>query len=199
MELLIYVVVFVVLGGILYLLDERYGVEKYKAWWKFTHKDPLPEGSLVGFVCGRRTKDRIFPAACVVLVTCFVLRYLGEHDVIALLLKGTFLMFPGLLIGFLIAALVRKNPTFSPTVEVVLNTFDNVENGKVGINDVVSGIATEAKNIRGKVVDALHSASDSHTAPEVQQTSPKKEDQVPVVREKGKSFTQALHDYKSRG
>lgn len=196
MDLLMYAIVFVIVGGLLYLLDEKYGVEKYKAWWKFTHKDPLPEGSLVGFICGQRTKDRIFPAACVVLVTCFVLRYLGEHDVISLLLKGTLLMFPGLLVGFLFAGLMRKNRKFNPKVEAVLNAFDKVEEGEVGIDDVVRNVTTEAQNIKGKVVSVLHGVGDSNTTPESQPTPPKKEEKTP---DRAKGFNEALKDFRSRG
>lgn len=200
-ELLIYFSVFVILGGVFSLLDEKYGVEKYNAWWKFTHKDPLPEGNLLGFICGRNTGERVFPAGIITVLTCIVLRYLGEHDIISLLIKGSFLMMPGLLIGFALAGLIRKNPKFSPKVEAVFKAIDRVEDGKVDIKDVVRDVATEAREIGGKVVDAVTGGDEKNTPPVQKSPPPPKEikEGVKPSRPKGKPFGQALDDFKSRG
>lgn len=199
-ELLMYFGVFVIVGGILSLLDEKYGVEKYNAWWKFTHKEPLPEGNLLGFICGRNTGERVFPAGVITVIICFFLRYLGEHDLISLLIKGSFLMMPGLLIGFALAGLIRKNPKFSPKVEAVFKAIDRVEDGKVDIKDVVRDVATEAREFGEKVVDSVTRGSDSHATP-IQKSPPPQDETKEVVKPsqpKGKSFGEALQAFKSR-
>ncbi len=200
-ELLLYFGVFVIIGGVFYFLDEKYGVEKYKSWWKFTHKDPLPEGEVLGFICGRNTGERVFPASIITLLICFVLHYLGEHDFISLLIKGSFLMMPGLLIGFALAGLIRKNPKFSPKVEAVFKAIDRVEDGKVDIKDVVRDVATEAREFGEKVVDSVTRGSDSKATPIQKSPSPQEETEAVMKpsQPKEKSFGEALKAFKSRG
>lgn len=110
-------------------------------------------------------------------------------------------MMPGLLIGFALAGLIRKNPKFSPKVEAVFKAIDRVEDGKVDIKDVVRDVATEAREFGEKVVDSVTRGSDSKATPIQKSPSPQEETEAVMKpsQPKEKSFGEALKAFKSRG
>ena len=196
-ELLMYLIVFIIVGGVLYFFDEKYGVSLYTSWWKFTHKEPLSEESITGFICGRLTRERVFPALAVTALVCFLLSHLGEHDFVTLALKGFFLIFPGLLLGFALAGLIRKNPKFNPKVEAVLNAVDRVERGEVNVSEVIKDVASNVRDMGEKAVDAVTSVvQPPHAEPAKKDVLVKQVEET--TKPPTKKFGEALSDFKKR-
>lgn len=134
MDILLYVMVFVVLGVLTYFADRRYGERLYRWCWNLSHKDPLPADAERGFIVGRKNRERITPAVILTLASMFALHYLGEHDVVTVVLKGALLMFPGYMIGFFITGLAMREGKPTRTVaDKVFKVMDDIEEGKMSI------------------------------------------------------------------
>ncbi len=49
-------------GAAWYVMDRTFGVKLYRRYYNFTHKDPLPEGEVKGFIYNRTTRAKSFAA-----------------------------------------------------------------------------------------------------------------------------------------
>ncbi len=49
-------------GAAWYVMDRTFGVKLYRRYYDFTHKDPLPEEEVRGFIFNRSTRDKSFAA-----------------------------------------------------------------------------------------------------------------------------------------
>lgn len=57
-----WMIFFVLLGAFWYVIDRHYGVKWYRRWFRLTHKEPLPEDVVAGFVYNRRTRHKALMA-----------------------------------------------------------------------------------------------------------------------------------------
>ncbi len=196
METGLFVGVFVLIGMGFHFLDEKRGVKWYAKYWGWTHKDPLPEGRVLGFICGRRTAERAMPAIVIVVIACLVRYVLGAHDIGLLLLKAVFLMFPSLLIGFALAGLLRKNPMQNSKVSAAMSAVDKLEAGEVNLKDVAKDIAAEALSYGAQAAEKVREAAGGKVVKPAA-SQPVEQPPVQPVPVK-KNFRDALDDYSKR-
>jgi hypothetical protein len=197
MELTLYALIFAFLGFIAYFVDMKYGTRPYTWWWNFTHKDKLPEGVIVGFLCGRPAKDRIVPALILTIISCFLLHTLGDHDVVVLLLKGMFLIFPGFFVGFMLAGMLARNPKLSPRVDSVFKTIDEIEKGKTTLGAVATTLAHEAKE-RGEKALAQVSKEISSRTTEANSPPPAQVQQPEPPKRPRPTLAESLNEFRNR-
>lgn len=202
MEIALYALVFVAVGVVMYFVDRHWGTSFYRWGWNLWHKLPLSPELERGFIVGCTTRERVMPAIVLTVISCLVLHRLGEHDAVTLLLKGAILMFPGILIGFLLTGLAMREGKTRTMVDKVFETMDRVEKGEVGLGDVAESALGQAGALGQRVVEATkQKVAGMVKAPaESPVVEPAKQPEEPTaapVKPK-RSFNDALSDYSKR-
>ena len=106
--IIFWMVVFVMLGAFWYIVDRLHGVRWYRRWYKLTHRDPLPQNVVVGFVYNRRSRHKVVMAAVVSTVQTFVALTSLESLNLLVELILWIVEIPMVMVGFAIGPLVFK-------------------------------------------------------------------------------------------
>lgn len=184
MEIIMYLSVFVVLGVVLHFVDVKKGEALYKYLWGKVHKDPLPENKSRGFIAGRKTIERVWPALTIVVIMFFLLRILGEHDFIILVLKAVFLMFPALLAGFALGGIMKKNKAVAEKADAVFSAIDEFEKKGVDVGGITDEVVHGAEEIGQKAVDSVIDAGERFVSAVKGEHKPVHSADVPVTEAK---------------
>ena len=106
--IIFWMVMFVILGAFWYVLDRRHGVKWYRFWFRMTHKDPLPDDVVVGFIYNRRSRHKVVMATILSTLQTFIALF--SVDTLNLLVELILWIveIPMTMVGFAIGPLVFK-------------------------------------------------------------------------------------------
>jgi hypothetical protein len=149
------VISFLLLGILLYWFDATAGRGIYRSWFALTHKDPLPEGSVRGFMVNRTVRPRI-TLLVILTVLCYAVWFSLNKVTVPDILIGL-LGFVCTLIGTYLAPLIIR--TLPKSVNKTLDYVEQVEKGEVDLGadlgekarEVGEGIKEAAGDLRKEV------------------------------------------------
>lgn len=144
---------FVVFGVFWYILDRSKGVAWYRVWHKWTHREPLAEDVIQGFIFNRKTRVKLTAATIISTIQSIIAVVFGSDiNLLAEFLLWIFEV-PATMIGMGLGSLLfplwsRKDKAF--------NLLDRFERGEVDVGDSVG------KKV-GAVIDTLEGHVDGVT------------------------------------
>jgi len=131
-----------------------------------THKSPLPEDVEKGFICGRKTKNKVFLSSLIALVLSLISFYFEKTNPLREILSW-FLEIPLVLSG------IYLGPVFWhiwQRKEAVFETVDDIENGKIDVKKKICAAATEvAKDVMDKANNAFDDVLNTFNAKQVEE------------------------------
>ena len=152
MDLLVQILLFFIMGILIFYIDGLVGTGLYRGWYNLTHKDPLDPSIQKGFLTNRPVPFRLGWALAFTLIGAGITivsgSFFNDSTSVALTLMA---LFVGLILGLLAApTLIRVLPG---RVNKAVNYVDEVESGERKLGDDLKQAATEAtKGIAGAAV-----------------------------------------------
>ena len=142
--------VFALIGAHMYAIDKKIGIKIHAKWRKWTSPHGEPKGSPErGFIYNRSNKVRWFWASVIASINFFVM--IGwRHEDPRIELVNFFLITPATMAGFLIGPVYLR---FKQKREELFATLDEVESGKINVNQRVKKAASERLGALDKIID----------------------------------------------
>ena len=106
--ILFWMVLFIILGSFWYILDRLHGVRWYRRWYALTHRDPLPQDVVVGFIYNRRSRHKVVMATVLSTVQTFIALTSVESLNLLVELILWIVEIPMVMIGFAIGPMAFK-------------------------------------------------------------------------------------------
>ncbi len=150
---MLWCILFTIIGAVWYNLDRRYGVKLYRWWYDLTHKDPLPEGEQRGFVYNRSTKARFTAAWVVSTVQSVAVILTTPVNPLVELIMWLFEV-PVTMLGFYLGPYLYRLWQRS---DVVFDAMDRLEHrAESGDIDVKATAAAASRAIRHRFASTIH-------------------------------------------
>ena len=162
MDQLVQILLFLILGILLYYIDSLVGTGLYRGFYNLTHKDELDPAVRKGFLVDRSAGHRLGWAVAIVVIASGIAflsgAFFGDRTLENALLVVT--MFVGLLLGFLFAPTVVR---FLPgALKRSVDYVESIESGESSIGDDLRSAATKAgKKIVREAVAAGEKVKDT--------------------------------------
>ncbi|MGJ8654168.1 MAG: hypothetical protein ACSHX8_12920 [Opitutaceae bacterium] len=147
--IIFWMVMFIILGAFWYVLDRLHGVRWYRYWYGLTHRDPLPQNVVVGFVYNRRSRHKVVMATIVSTVQTFVALTSLESINLLVELVLWIVEIPMVMVGFAIGPLVFK---VWKRKDKMLDAIDDFEQSHLGGREVDSSVK-ERDTAKDRVVE----------------------------------------------
>jgi len=181
MTLALWIIVFFLLGILVYYLDLEYGTDIYRKWYNISHKDKLPDNVIRGFVVKRKFFPRLMVVLFFVALETGLMILYGKLHPLEYLGLGVAEIF-GMMLGFLLAPWFLK--IFPGRVRNAIEYIDKIESGEVDVKkDIVKGVTkagVEIKNIADELKEAPKmEPQQSKPEPEPPKAPPKEEPKEP--------------------
>ncbi len=132
--------VLTIVGAGLYVFDRRQGVRLYRWWYDMTHEHPLPADVEGGFLYNRKAQSR-FAFAVVLASAQSALALFYEASTLPQELLSLLIEVPCLMFGFYLGPTVYR---LWQRREKVFDTVDQIESGKISIQNEVKEISQSA-------------------------------------------------------
>ncbi|NNC94438.1 MAG: hypothetical protein HKN92_02680 [Chitinophagales bacterium] len=167
MNIALPVILFFLLGILLYYIDLKVGVQLYRKWYKLTHKDPLPVGIQRGFIVNS-SLESLFGIALILIVAEVLLSFqIGNSPPLLDILLGV-LGFIGLMLGFYLGGILMKG------MGKTIGYLEHIEKGELDLGkELVKGVKKAREAIKE---EKTNSTDDSEVQEEHSET---KEDDKP--------------------
>ncbi len=183
MTLALWIIVFFILGILVYYLDLQHGTDVYRKWYNLTHKEKLPAETIRGFVAGRKFGPRIVVVLFFVSIEVGLMILYGKLHPLEYIGLGVAEVF-GMLLGFLFAPWFLK--IFPGRVKNAIQYMDKIESGEVDVKkDVIKGVAKAGKEIK-EITDELKEAPPSESQKQEIKQEIKAEPPKPEPKEESK-------------
>ena len=132
-------------GGIaFYFFDFRNGKSRYRKWHALTHKDPLPEGTEMGFVYRQPFSGKLYTAVFLAVVITLIVIFFGSANFLIELLYGAFILV-GLMIAFYVSPLIFRHS--GKNMERIKKVVDKVDKLEDKIRDTFDGDDKEPEKV----------------------------------------------------
>lgn len=203
---------FLVIGVLAYYCDAVKGVDWYRAWYRLTHKEPLPPEMSRGFIVGQKGSDRIWTAIPLALVASGLLFLFGERSLITLFWL-TVVESVALFFGFFLAGLVHIKWNPEAKTAGILKTLDDIESGAIDptqkardayestkstVTEKARGVFADIRAARSEGPAAGVPETDTPKAADPSATGDEHETEVPGAIPK-RNFDDALRKFQGRG
>lgn len=154
-----WIILFIVFGGFFYLLDRWFGVSIYRWFYNMTHKDPMPENVVKGFLHNQKAKIRC-ANACVLALFLSLINYYSDEKANPLYAFLNWIMqVPLVFIGFCLGPILFK---LWGKKDKLFQTVDKIESGEIGVSDKIKNAAQSvAKDIAKKASETVNEALSS--------------------------------------
>ncbi|MCB0755911.1 MAG: hypothetical protein H6602_03455 [Flavobacteriales bacterium] len=114
-------------GIVYYFFDYKKLTNSYRSWYKLTHKDPLPDDAVQGFVYAQPFSGKLYSAIFLAAVITTIIILTGSANILIQLLYGVFITV-GLMVAFYAAPLIfRHAPTNVSKLKKHLEKMDEFE------------------------------------------------------------------------
>lgn len=200
---IVYAVTFLTVGVLAYYVDTAKGLNWYRAFYKWTHKEPLAESITRGFIVGRSARERVATAVTLACISTAIIWLLGDRDIIVLLWK-TLVEFAAVLGGFTVGGVAHRIWKPEDKAAKVLNVLDDIEAGSIDPTQKAKDAFNAGREKVSKAVqDAMEEMSGKATPPvSSTDTTGEAEPQMNEVPQKvspKESFEEKLKKYQEGG
>jgi uncharacterized membrane-anchored protein YhcB (DUF1043 family) len=165
MDHLIQIILFLLLGVLIYYLDSSFGLRLYRSWYGMTHKEPLPESEVKGFLINQPMSSRISVALVITSIGA-VISFLSPRfwDNTLQIVLTIMALAVGLVVGFMFAPAILK--AVPGRVKKVVDYAEQVESGEADMEqDIKGAIQDLGKNVgdltKGSLDNIKQSATDA--------------------------------------
>lgn len=152
---ILWCILFIILGTVWYILDRRFGVHLYRWWYDLTHEEPLPEAEIRGFVYNRSTKARVSAALLVSTVQSLLVLVSSQVNLLVELIMWVFevpVTFIGFYLGPWAYRLWRRRDDFFEAVDRV---EQKVETGQIDLAAVAKSASDQISDRAKELLDDL--------------------------------------------
>lgn len=140
--------VFFILGILLYYVDTKQGIKWYRGWYNLTHKDPMPDDIIMGFIVNNDIRSKLTIGLILVIAEIGISFFWGMASPLEDIFYGIGELI-GVIAGFYLAPKMIK--TVPGGVKGAIEYMDKVDKGEANVKkDILRGAVkagTEMKNI----------------------------------------------------
>ncbi len=171
--------VFFILGILLFYIDTKRGIIWYRGWHNLTHKDPMPDGVIKGFIVNNDFRSKLTIGLILVLAEIAVSFFWGMASPLEDLFYGIGELV-GVIAGFYLAPKMIK--TVPGGIKDTIEYIQKVESGEADVKkDFIKGAVkagTEVKNIITAEDSEEIKTSPPSQAPEPEPAKPKETEET---------------------